>query len=454
MASELITVAVPRGFEAERSYALSLLLEHVMGLTVSYVTGAPDWYELKLPSGRRLRMWDDYFGRVNEKHRCTQAEYLPGALTVLSKALGPVPYGREGVSEDYEVITLEADLVGSTFLLATGWEEEVLAESAASLDAHGRVKPELTWQGRLHLTDRPLVHEWAEVLLGLLRKLGLNDYTRPDRPSVLPTHDIDEPAFYTSGLKRSAVTLLRPLGAWQKFVAGPPNPFSKTNEVDPYYTYEQLMRAAEAVGSQAVFFFSGNRLRGAHDKPYNVGTKKMRRLIEQIKARGHRIGLHPSYRSADEPLRMREELLALERVAGPVEWVRPHYLRGTVQQVWLRAAALGLSHSSSAGYADRLGFRTGLCIAYPAFSTYLRQPLALTEWPLVAMEVAPFTRRPEQGAPSLTPDALQSAFATIQHRVRRSGGTFAFDWHNSTLATPAWSPYAGVWEGCYRSPNA
>lgn len=445
-----LEIDYPHGFAAERRYALELLVGRVMGLPHTLREGGPGHYVLRVPGGRALRIADAHFGHANPAVGACDVAHLPGERTILSRVAGPVPYGGEGLIEDENGLTLEADLVGATFLLATAWEEVVLANQPELQDAHGRLRPEATWAGRLHLTERPLVHEWGEALAGLLRRLGYAAPTPERALQIQPTHDLDQLWFYTSWAKRWAVALGRPLGAWRQYVSRAPNPFAPLHAGDPYATCDALMDAAEAAGARAVFFVSGNRRRGRYDAPQALESPAAQALWRRIGQRGHHLGLHPAYRTSQQPLYWYREFTRLQQASGQaIDWVRPHYLLGRLQDIWLRAAAMGIGQSSSAGYADRVGFRTGLCVPYPAFSIALRRELPVVEWPLVAMEVAPFAQRPETGAPSLTPEELQRQLERVHHHTRRSRGAFTFDWHNSSIATPAWAPYAAARAACY-----
>ena len=448
-----IGVQLPPGRGPERRYAAELLLGHVMGLPLRMEPseGAPGATRLLLPQGRVLSLADTFFAGLDPHRPLHDAAHLPAGPAVLSRVLGPVPYGAEGLHDTAEGLHLEADVLGSTFLLATAWEELTLAGQPERHDAHGRLRPEATWAGRLQLTDRPLVHEWGEALAGLLRRLGYPAAPPARAPSLLPTHDLDQLWFYTSWAKRLAVAVGRPLGLWGRYVSRAPSALAGLHSADPYATLPALMDAAEAVGARAVFFVPGAVRRGPHDAPQPIAHPSARQLWRAVVQRGHALGLHPSHRSAEAPLLWAHELRRVQQATGaPIDWVRPHYLRGALQHVWLRAASLGIGQSASAGYATRLGFRTGLCIPYPVFSVIERRELPVREHPLVAMEVAPFAQRPETGAPSLAPEALAAQWAHARHLVRRSRGQMSFDWHNSTVATPAWAPYAPTLWATYR----
>src|SRR5699024_2931534 len=111
-----------------------------------------------------------------------------------------------------------------------------------------------------------------------------------------------------------------------------------------------------------------------------------------IHARGHEIGLHPSYNTYLEPGQIALEAERLRRVCAEegvdqAKWGgRMHYLQWQ-QPATLRAwEAAGMSYDSTMTYADHAGFRCGTCFEYPAFDPVAGRRLNLRIRPLVVME--------------------------------------------------------------------
>ena len=160
----------------------------------------------------------------------------------------------------------------------------------------------------------------------------------------------------------------------------------------------------------------------------------------RIHARGHEIGLHPSYGSYQKPEVIRAEAGRLRRIAREEgieqpEWGgRMHYLRWE-QPTTLRAwADAGMTYDSTLGYADRPGFRCGTCFEYPAFDPVAGQALPLGVRPLVAMECTVMAPR-YMGLGAA--DAALAKFVQLKNACQAVGGCFTLLWHNSQLDSAA-----------------
>src|SRR5699024_515563 len=125
-----------------------------------------------------------------------------------------------------------------------------------------------------------------------------------------------------------------------------------------------------------------------HDSNYNLEHPAIRTLIREIHARGHEIGLHPSYDTYRDPEQIAYEFSRLravcdqERVRQDAWGGRMHYLQWE-QPTTLRAwNSAGLAYDSTMTYADHAGFRCGTCFDYPAFDPIAGEPLQLRIRPL------------------------------------------------------------------------
>src|SRR5690606_29176113 len=79
---------------------------------------------------------------------------------------------------------------------------------------------------------------------------------------------------------------------------------------DPYAVHEEFLRLAEAHHAPAAFnFMAGGR--STHDHAVAINGNYMRALLARLAPRAE-LGLHPGYRSSDEPARIGQEKHALE----------------------------------------------------------------------------------------------------------------------------------------------
>jgi hypothetical protein len=207
---------------------------------------------------------------------------------------------------------------------------------------------------------------------------------------------------------------------------------------DVNYTFDDLMAKSEALGIRSSFYFIAGRTAGDFDGSYEIGDRAVRDLIGKIYARGHEIGLHPSYGTYRSSEALTAEFRRLRGLADELrvtqaEWGgRQHYLRWEAPITWRLWADAGIDYDSSVGYADIPGFRCGTSREFSVFDVRERRRLALRERPLVAMDVS-FTSREY-----LALDVEKSAERLMQliDQCRMYDGDFTLLWHNDRLVYP------------------
>ena len=97
--------------------------------------------------------------------------------------------------------------------------------------------------------------------------------------------------------------------------------------------------------------------------------------------------------------------------------------QSTSARLWSDA---GLDYDSTLTFAERPGFRCGVCRPFPLFDLTTRTELPLWERPLIFMD------EPEE----LLSDA-RATVLDLRERCRVVGGEFVILWHHPLLATPA-----------------
>jgi hypothetical protein len=204
---------------------------------------------------------------------------------------------------------------------------------------------------------------------------------------------------------------------------------------DPYNTFEYLMGVSEAHGLRDTYFFLTEDSHLPDGSRYSVHDLWAKRLITQIGARGHHVGLHGSYLSYDDPVRLAREWEHLESVATQVapdalrRAVRQHYLRWTPGSTWRAQAQAGFTMDESLGFSDLVGFRAGTARTYEAFDVSASERLGLRVRPLHIMDVSLFQHM------AVTWDIALEISLQMWSLCRRYGGDFSVLWHNSTLET-------------------
>lgn len=313
-------------------------------------------------------------------------------------------------------------------------------------DGHDRFPAAASHALRHGYLDRPVVDEWVQLLRQIAARCWPQLTLTRSEFRMCPSHDVDFPSRYAfrtpSGVIRElGIDLLRrhrPLNLLT--AAGVLLGSGKAlRRSDPANTFDWLMDLSERHGARSAFYFICGRTAPAMDAAYEPEDRAIRALLSEIHARGHEIGLHPSYGTYLEPGRLAEEAARLRRVcdAASIEqdtWGgRMHYLRWRTPATLYGWQLAGMNYDSTLGYADHVGFRCGTCHEYQAFDPVADCALDLRIRPLVAMEG---TVMSSQYMGLGTGAAAFAALAALKDRCRAVGGQFTLLWHNSELGEP------------------
>lgn len=335
------------------------------------------------------------------------------------------------------------DITGLTYWMLSRQEEV----GRRDLDVHRRFPASASHALRHDYLERPVVDEWLHILGQVIRQLWPHLPLRQHRFSIKVSHDVDRPSRYgfcstARMLRLMAGDVLKRrdlksawLAPWVRLDSR-----QRLHPADLDNTFDWLMDVSEQHGLTSAFYFICGRTDAKRDADYEPEHPAIRELLRRIHARGHEIGLHPSYATYQEPAAIAAEAERLRRVCteegvSQHAWGgRMHYLRWenpTTARAWEQA---GMSYDSTLGYADHAGFRCGTCFEYPAFDPVEGRALKLRIRPLIVMEetvLEPLYMGLGSGAAAL------HKFGELRERCQDVNGCFTLLWHNSTFDTPA-----------------
>jgi hypothetical protein len=451
-----LVVETPASRQAERGYALAVLLEDWLGLTFdTRVDAGLTETRIRLagqPGGPCIVLPEVLFGQATS---WLSRESLPGAS--LATVDAPAWTGFEGrlpllfaagpagdglVRADGDRFELRLDLLGSLFFLLSRYEEAV---DGAERDGRDRSPAGASVLGRTGWLEWPVLDMYVTAFTGLMHRawpgLALDD----EGPGgAVLSHDVDHPSSAAHWRGREAFRVVAgdavhrrdPGLALRRATAlllarGGVGPF------DPLDTFDFLMTASEAVGARSTFFFLTRETEVPDGSRYRVDRPWARRLIDRIASRGHRIGLHGSYHSFDDSERLAAEWANLERACVGLapgvlrRAVRQHFLRFRAGETWRCQVAAGLTEDESLGFADAIGYRAGTARSFMAYDIVGGGQLPTRVRPLHVMDVTLL-----QQMTSALPERL-AAVGEMARRTRRHGGQLSLLWHNSSLETRA-----------------
>lgn len=333
------------------------------------------------------------------------------------------------------------DLLALTWWMLSRYEEV----GRSDLDRHARFPAEASHAFRHGYLERPIVDEWLEVLRRIMQVVWPRLPLRQTRYSMSLSHDVDSPARYgvitrTRLMRNMLMDLLRqPRLDRQALFKAPALWKASTHRIDerdPFNTFDWIMSRSEEIGLSNTFYFLCGRSH-RRDGLYELDHPAIVDLMQRIHARGHEIGLHPSFNTFLNPQRMQAEAERLRRVCAAAGisqrefGARMHYLRWRTPDTAHALIGAGMVYDATLGYAMHPGFRCGTCHEYTAFDPVLGEALKIRLRPLIVMESTIIGgMRPRHAG------AMQSRLLRLMQACHRVNGNFTLLWHNTMLEFP------------------
>ena len=335
------------------------------------------------------------------------------------------------------------DILGLVYWVLTRIEE--IGRDEKLLDSIGRFPATSSHAYRHQYLHRPIVDEWFSALRSHLKKIWPNLKLTKHTYMTVPSHDIDQPAYtyFRSPLRliHMMITDLLRTKRIRHFISAPFQNYKKRTslpEKDCYNSFDWLMNVSEKNNLTSYFYFQaglGNHYRDAH---YSLLHPAIQKLITSIIDRGHKVGLHPSYRTFLSPDRIKKETdhltQAIKKAIGKELpfGARMHFLRWRSTDTLKALDEAGLIYDTTLGYADQLGFRCGTCREYPAFDPLSQKRLNIKIKPLIVMDQTIISEK------YLNLGYDKKSLMTVlnyKKACQNMKGNFTILWHNSTLET-------------------
>ncbi len=411
----MTVIKIPNNNLNERRYILDIIFNEFLGIEYSLDIGSTD-YEITLPNKKALTIKDTFFNRYPKDLEYLKLENIPKKIE-------------------------ELDIFSASFFMLARWEEYV----NKSRDNHNRFPATESLSYKQGFLDRPVVNEYVEWLKQELLKLDSNLQFKDRKFELILTHDVDTPLLHSSFLHHIKASILDIIQRKNiKLLINRNANYLKIklfNKQDPFDTFDYIMTLSEKAGLKSYFFFmaKGN---SPYDNMYKSSDKFIRKLIQNIKKRGHFIGIHPTYSAYNDSVQFKREKEELEKnLDSKIIFGREHYLRFDVPTTWQIWEDNKMEWDSTLSYADKEGFRCGVCYPYSVFNILTREKLNLKERPLIVMEGSFTTYQP-----NIPPKEMKEKIYSLIEQVKKYNGEFVLLWHNSSFNTDEWKRYKMVYE--------
>ena len=450
-----MTITIPNNNLDERKYILHVIFKEFLGLDFSIHVNSnknSNWI-IELDNKNKLIIEDHFFNKFICNKQYLQKKNIPKKVLFfedqknkyLAEKNLPVIYGLPNLKKKKlngsDIFCCGIDVFASSYFMLTRWEEYVNKRR----DNHKRFSAMDSLAYKNNFLNRPIVNEYVFFLQSLIMSLGFSKKIKKREYETLITHDVDAPYKYTSW-KSGLVEIVKDITERKNPLQAFKNTLLKIKHVlkitkDPYDTFDYLMNLSEKYGLRSFFFFmaKGN---SHYDNRYSLTNPKIKALLNRIKCRGHFIGIHPSYNSFNDVnqfVKEKNELIKASKM--DLNFGRQHFLRFEVPTTWQIWDDNNMKWESTLCYAEKEGFRCGVCYEFPVFNFLTRKKLKLYEKPLIMMEGSFATYQNQ-----ISKQVMIDRIVDLYKKVRKYNGTFVILWHNSSFNTPSWNKYKGVYE--------
>ena len=353
----------------------------------------------------------------------------------------PVIYRGCGNFDDFicksrNSVETNIDIIASSFFMLSRYEEVVLDKK----DKFNRFSATESLAYKEGFLDRPIVNEYIELLWSWIDSFELGFKRRKlwgDKDfAVCLTHDVD------SIRKYGIYPPLRTIGSLtvkdknlKKAFAVIIDYFKAKLDKDPYDNFSYIMNLENKYGFKSSFYFmSGENTE--YDASYSINDSYIVSLIKILQQKGFEIGLHPSFNSYNNFQILNLEKEKLEKASkNAIFGGRQHYLRWKTPDTWRILEKAGLKYDTTLSFAEREGFRCGICFPYKPFDVLKNRRLDIWELPLTAMDGSLFNYQ------NLTPEEGFERIKNLIDTTKKYNGLFVLLWHNSSLDNterPGW----------------
>lgn len=333
-------------------------------------------------------------------------------------------------------LTIFIDIFASAFYFLSLWDEYVIKER----DNHNRFIGKNSLLNKLDFLRKPIVTIYFNYLIFLINNyFNINIQKRNSYASL--THDIDYIKKWSPGiiyreciqyflLNRLNVNFRKRFSRFYEFLKA----FLIKN--DPYLNSLNKIIEFELKNNIRSTFFIKTGCTSKHDVSYSVKNKFVKRKVEFLKEQNFDVGLHPSYKTYNNEIIMKDEKNRLINLLNNDKFgVRQHYLRYDINITPIIHEKLYFIYDSSLGYHDVEGFRTGFSFPHYLYSNKNDKVLNIIEIPLVIMDsTLEYYRK-------LKPQQALNVIKEITNIIQKYGGVLTILFHNTCydeLDYPGW----------------
>jgi hypothetical protein len=333
------------------------------------------------------------------------------------------------------------DIFGLTYWMLARVEEI----GRKDLDSHQRFPASSSHAYRHDYLERPVVDEWMHILNQVIKRTWEGIKLKSHKFEVVVSCDVDRPFAYDGTVRQMIRGGIGDILKRRSLRLAIKNTYARCKAIssdwnyDPYYKgIEYIMNINEGKNRKAIFFFMSLNSDLEMDNIISLNEKRLTEVLRDIDNRGHRIGIHPGYKTYNDKNNFRlsvqklKKKLERESINQEITIGRQHFLRWKTPDTARIYEENKVFSDSTLGYADMPGFRCGTCIRYNFFDAEEQMPMNLCEQPLIVMECSIIS---EKYMGLRASRKAQDKMINLKEICKKVGGEFAILWHNSSLNT-------------------
>jgi hypothetical protein len=319
---------------------------------------------------------------------------------------------------------LPFDPFSMAFYLVSRYEEYL----PFTPDKHGRFPYTESLANKAGFLNIPVVNHLAGLLKILLLKYYPDLKVPEGKYNFLPTVDVDIAfAHLGKGFIRTygAMTRLLLKGQLKEIRSRIRTMRGKAR--DPYDNIDFLTEVFKKHNLKPVFFILAGDP-GPFDRNLSLRNNKFVALIRELDDKAD-LGVHPSYRSGEEPQRVKTEIDRINEVTREnITKSRQHFVRLKFPDTYNNLIGYGIKEDYSMGYAAASGFRASIATPFRFYDIMEEKETELLVYPFAFMDT---TLSDYMG---LSPDCYLEAVKPIIREVMDCKGTLCGIWHNYAIA--------------------
>lgn len=312
------------------------------------------------------------------------------------------------------------DVFAASFFLISRYEEYL----PQIRDQYGRFTPESSCLYRLGLLDKPVVDLWVQELA---KRLHLDPFP-PSRKYVFqPTYDVDAAwAYLHKGFLRTVGAYVRDLVNGDMEEVRRRNKVIFKHERDPFDSFDFQLQLQEEFHLKPIYFIHCGDY-DTNDKSISIRKDAFRALIKHLGDYAD-VGIHPSFSSYLNPVRLKMEVDRLSEVLNrEITKSRQHFLRMTLPRSYQRLIELDIKDDFTMGYASQVGFRAGTATTFRFYDLDNDIATSLKIHPFAVMDGT------LKDYLNLGLNDSYDLISKVVDEVKKVKGTFVYLTHNETL---------------------